>query len=479
MPARSDELRAAVKLNPKDLALRVHLARALLDDGHPDAAITQYEAALQLDPRNHRIAVNLGDALYTHGHPAAGIAMMRRAAAQAPADPIATRNLATMLTQSGNPAEAVQAAEAFARLNLPPGLFSRAEQLLTLGTALLANEQHAPAQAALRDSIAADPNLPEAKYTLAVSLLARGQWHAGLELFRARLQTATLRAKPRVSNAPEWTEPLADPAALRGKRILLTTEQGAGDAIQFARFIPDLTDLGTEILLHCPPAVAPLFSRLPLQTTTHQGTAADPIPPHDLTAALMDLPWLLGLAEGDALLSGRRADPYLHADPARVDVFRGRLPRDRRLKVGVCWSGNPRQVVNPKRAMDPKLLAKLRTDRTCLVSLQKDPSGPLPRGMVDLMPHVHDFADTAALLSAVDVVVTTDTSIAHLAGALGLKAHILLHAPGPHWCWSTAAGLDPRKSRWYPTLHLHRQPSFGDWTSVLSQVATALSANPQ
>ncbi len=273
-------------------------------------------------------------------------------------------------------------------------------------------------------------------------------------------------AAPRRDPATEW-----DGSPLEGRTILLHTEQGLGDAIQFIRFAASVRDRGGRVLVECPKGLVPLLGSCPgIAGLVARGEEA---PPFDVHAPLLGLPRLLGTT----LANLPRAVPYLSADPAAVARWGEELALDRSWKVGIAWQGNPRFKADRHRSIPLARFAPLAAvPGVRLYGLQKGPgteqiapaSATVP--LVDLGARLDEagatFADTSAVMRHLDLIVTSDTSIAHLAGALGVPVWVALGASAD-WRWL----LGREDCPWYPTMRLFRQSRPGDWAEVLARIA--------
>lgn len=278
---------------------------------------------------------------------------------------------------------------------------------------------------------------------------------------------ATSRPKPRPE--PPWRgEPLA------GRTILLATEQGFGDAIQFVRYVPLVAGMGARVLLQANPALQALLSQLPANCEVVG--PADAVRA-DFHCALMDLPEVFGTTLQDVPATVR----YLAADPERVRHWQARV-RDGsgRPHVGLAWSGNPAHTNDRRRSIPLERFGGLLQCDCRFVSVQPQvraadeaAARTLPL-LLEPARALGDFADTAALLEAVDLVITVDTSVAHLAGALGRPVWILLPYV-PDWRWMVGRDDSP----WYPTARLFRQERPGDWAGVLERVREQLQRWPR
>jgi hypothetical protein len=254
---------------------------------------------------------------------------------------------------------------------------------------------------------------------------------------------------------------------------LLHSEQGFGDTIQFIRYAPLLARQGARVVVECQPELRSLLRGV--EGVQHLLAQGEPLPPFDLHAPLLSLP----LAFGTRLGSIPAQVPYLKADPALAEAWRGKVAGDgRRLKIGLAWAGSPARKGDRQRSVSLSALAPLAAVKGAdFYSLQKGPAAeqaknpPPEMRLMDLTAELKDFADTAALIASLDLVISVDTAVAHLAGAMARPVWTLLEFV-PAWRWL----LDREDSPWYPTMRLFRQPSRGDWGSVVRRVAEALAA---
>lgn len=309
-----------------------------------------------------------------------------------------------------------------------------------------------------------NPGLAEARMETAHCLLRAGQYAEGWPYLEARWQTAQLASLRLSSNAPQWSG-----ESLRDKSVLLWAEQGLGDAIQFARFVPEVAAHARRTYLRCPRNLHGLFRGLdPLVKLLADD---DPLPAHDLHCPLMSLP----LALGKTLENLAAPNAYLHADGERIAYWNKRIGTHTRQRIGICWQGRQQGVRNLTRDMPLSALQPLLALDADFIVVQKEVADTdnatlaLQPNVRVIGPGLEDMADTAALLCSLDLVVCVDTAIAHLAGALGCPCHVLLRSFG-EWRWL----LQRSDSPWYPSLHLYRQTRLGDWTSPVAQLATTL-----
>ncbi|HYC02661.1 MAG TPA: tetratricopeptide repeat protein [Azospirillaceae bacterium] len=417
-PRAVDLLRAAADAAPDHALIRSNLGAALRQAGRLAEAEEALRAALALDPGRADAAANLGAVLHALGRHQAARACLEGALALDPDAVPALINLGVVLTDMG---EAARAADMLGR------------------------------------AVALAPGNAEAEWNLAVALLTAGRWREGWPAFESRLRRPGV--SPERLRAPRWDG--SDP---RGLTILVHAEQGRGDTIQFARYVPHLAARGAHIILACQPELARLLATVPGVAGIVPFGSVPPL--HDAHCPVMSLPFALELDGPPAAPM-----PYLSADPAAVAAWRGRLPAGAR--VGLAWAGAPGNSVDGRRSLDPALLAPLAAiEGVTWVSLQKAPRAlpPLP-GLVDATAELGDFADTAALVATLDLVVSVDTATAHLAGALGRPVWLLNRWDG---CWRWGKGrLD---SPWYPRLRQFRQGVPGDWGPAVAALATALKS---
>jgi len=378
----------------------------------------------------------------------------RRALALAPGLAAAHNNLGNLLIQADRPLSALPR---FARaLALDPqhreAAYNHAATLAELGW-------HARAIRLYDALLARLPDFFEARWNRALTLLAAGRWREGWQ--EHELRHAHPRLSPRRFPFPRW-----EGGDLAGRRILLASEQGLGDTLQFLRYVPEIVARGGRVILD---VQAPLLALarsiegvehvLASERVLARGT---PMPPVDCEAPLMSLPLLLGPDRPPP------APPYLKADPARRRRLRAILAGDERPNIGIAWSGNPAHRYNRRRSLDEEALAMLaRLDGVRFVSLQKEKGAP--RGWLDLAP---DLDDTAALIAELDLVIAIDSAVAHLAGALDRPLWMLL-APGVDWRWPRAG-----RSTWYPRARQIWRAPEGSWAPAIAAIAERLERRP-
>jgi tetratricopeptide (TPR) repeat protein len=458
-------LRAALRLKPDLAAAHLRLGMALRALDRTEEAEASYRAAIRHEPDNPAAHYNLGIALHALGRAAEAEASYRESVRLAPGFADAHNNLGNVLNQLGRST----AAEASLRdaLRLRPDY---AEAWNNLGIALRALGRPAEAASAYREALRLRPDLVEAHWNLGSALLLSGQFAEGWEEHEWRWQVRSLAKAARDFAAPQWNgEPIGD------RVILLHAEQGNGDVLQFCRYVT-LFPPGTKIVLEVYPQLKRLLSGL--GGVAQIVVSGEPLPPFDLHCPLMSLP----RAFGTRLETIPAPIPYLAADPARALWWRRRMGRLKDLKVGLAWAGAPRTdqpelaAVDGRRSIALEMMAPFAAvPGVSFVSLQKGAaaaqSAQPPRGMVlhDFTAELDDFADTAALIAGLDLVISVDTAVVHLAGAMG-KPVWLLNRFDSCWRWL----LDRDDSPWYPQLRQFRQRAPADWASAIGEAAAAL-----
>ena len=457
-------LRRCVALDPHGSFHLFALARAHLVGRRYEEALDALLELAAREPDDHRVHSNLGVALKNLGRYAEAEAASRRSLALHPAEPGALSNFGTALSAQLRHDEAARALQR--AVLLAPG-FQNAR--LNLALAMVALGNGGAAEAFCRAVLDQEPDNALAHLTLATCLLRRGELECGFREYEWRTRLDDGRLEPRGLPTPLWRG--EDP---EGRTILLHDEQGLGDGIQFVRYAPMLRRLGARVIVECNDALVRLFGTL--DGVVRVVGRSGPTPPHDAHAALMSLPHLLGTA----LATIPAEVPYLRAEPELAEEWRKRLAgADGRLRVGLVWAGNPDFGNDRQRSVDlAALLPLLEVEGVSFYGLQKgggrrelgELEGRLPASFTDLGNGMGDFADTAAIIVNLDLVISVDTAATHLAGALGRPVWTLLRDAGD-WRWLDRGTDTP----WYPTMRLFRQERPGAWMEVVAEVRRALS----
>ncbi|MBK8909326.1 MAG: tetratricopeptide repeat protein [Rhodospirillales bacterium] len=455
----------AIALNGDDPAFHSNLGAVLLALGRLDAAAASLRHAVTLDSTHSDALNNLGNVLMRQGQAEAAEASYRQALAARPENVAARNNLGSALREQGKLDEAAAAYRW--SLSVQP---RHAPALSNLGRILHDMGRYDEALECYDRAIAINPELAEAHGNRATLLLQLGRFAEGWEEYEWRWRNAGFTTPARAFEQPPWNG-----SDLCGRTILLHAEQGLGSAIQFVRYAAVVTGRGGRVVLECQKPLARLFASLRSQTNAavaHLVIKGEPLPAFDVHAPLMSLPRLLGTR----LETIPAAIPYLFAEEALAAEWGARLARCDGTRIGLAWAGNRRHHNDRNRSMPATALAPLAAMEGCATfSLQvgdaaADPNA-LPAGsVIDLAPDLRDFADTAAVISQLDLVISVDTAVAHLAGALGRPVWMLV----PHvseWRWLTEREDTP----WYPTMRLFRQRSPGDWDEVVRRVRDRLA----
>lgn len=453
--------RQVVAMRPYQADPRLVLARLLIQDNQAEAAIEALFDLLAMQPLSAAAYTNMGVALRRLGRLDDAISAYRTALGFAPNDGGLLSNLGIVLQDQDRYAEAM---ECFNRaIAAQP---DSATAYLNLSVACREEMMIAQSVENARKSVAKDPGLAAAHTALAVGLLMQGEYKEGLAEYEWRSRMPDFPSPKRAFNSPVW-----DGADMRGRTLLVHDEQGVGDALQFVRYARELRARGVRVILECNSQLVRLLGAM-------DGVDAvigrfQPLPPHDAHVSLLSLPHLMG-----ARIDNVPANiPYLATEPVMQAQWAERLSAYPGLRVGLVWAGNPEFKAD--RLRSPGLAAfrpLLDVPGVSVFGLQKgagrkdlELAGPLPDCFTDLGPDIGDFADTAAIMANLDLVITSCTGPAHLSGALGRPTWTVLPF-SPDWRWLEQGQHTP----WYPTMRLYRQDQRGDWTSVIGRVAADL-----
>lgn len=460
-----DALRAyerALAIEPRYAEAHNNRGIVLNDLGSHAEALESYQQAIALRPDyasawNHR-----GVALFELNRLEEALASHDRAIAIKPDYAEALNNRGNVLIDLDRAAEALPCLER--AVALKP---ENAEAWYNRGNALRELHRHGEAVASYERALALRPDYPAAHWNLADCCLLLGDFARGWEEYEWRW-----KLPQRAQGRRDFVQPLwrcGQPAA--GKTVLLHSELGLGDTLLFCRYAGEVAKLGAKVVLEVQPSLLTLLADLDgVAEILPRGA---PLPAFDSHCPLLSLP----LAFKTDLSSIPAAIPYVRSDPARVAAWRERLGSKAKPRVGLVWSGSA-ALKNDKRSMAlAEVLPLLANARAEWISLQKDvPAADmgLLASRADLRhlgDELNDFAATAAVVELMDIIVTVDTSVANLAGAMGKPVWILLPFNPHDWRWM----LDREDSPWYPTARLFRQPAPDDWTGVVRRVAEELA----
>lgn len=494
--------REAIRIQPNYAEPRINLGSALSRMDQLPEAVQLLREATQLLPTSAEAFCNLGDALSRHDDPAGAEAALRESVRLKPELAEAWLNLGTVLEARRKYEEAV---DAFRRsITLRPtfvealtGLGNSLTKLDRMDEAIASHEQalavnprhvgtfinlgetrkrrqeFARAAECFEQALAIDPQCPEAHHQRADLWLLLGDWQRGWDEYEWRWKNKLFRR-------PNYAQPPWDGGPLNGRTLFVGAEQGLGDMLQFARYAEPLRSRGGRIIWQCRKPLRTLLAGCPgIYQLVNEG---EPPPPFDVWTSLMSLPRLFGTTVEH--VPGRV--PYLFADDRLVARWRAELERldepgsPRRRNVGIVWQGNPQYLHDHQRSVPLRHFGQLAAvPGVRLIGLQKNHgreqlaecAGQFP--VVDLAERLDvesaPFCDTAAVLANLDLVVTSDTALAHLAGAMGVRVWLATSAV-PDWRWL----LDRDDSPWYPTMRLFRQRRPGDWADVFARMASEL-----
>ncbi|OYQ31471.1 hypothetical protein CHU95_20180 [Niveispirillum lacus] len=466
MQRYGDAIRAQkqlISLRPYQGEARLQLARLLILDNRPEEAVEALYDLLGMQPLSVHAYTNLGVALRRLGRLDDAAAAYRTALGFAPDDTGLLNNLGIVLQDQYRYPEAMDCFRQ-ALVRQP----NSATTHLNLSVAYREEMRIAQSVDCARAAVRCDPSLAAAHTALAVSLLMQGEYEEGLAEYEWRSRMADFPSPRRDFTSPVW-----DGSDRAGGTLLVHDEQGVGDALQFVRYLPMLKARGFKVILECNSQLVRLLGRMP--GVDQVVGRFQPLPPHDAHISLLSLPYLLGARVDNVPAQV----PYLATEPDVQAHWANRLSDFAGVKVGLVWAGNPEFKAD--RLRSPGLRAfrpLLDLPGVSFFGLQKGPGrqdldtiGPLPVSFTDLGPEIGDFADTAAIMANLDLIITSCTGPAHLAGGLGRPTWTVLPF-SPDWRW-LAAGED---TFWYPTMRLFRQPERGDWGTVIGRVSAALRA---
>lgn len=420
------DLEKAAELAPNQAKVWLILGNVCNAAGQSDRALSCFQRATTIDSSYAEAYYNAGVIQYHRDELAAAVESYSAALKHKPSFILALSNLGVVLEAQGDTAAALEHYDA---------------------------------------AIAADPNDASVRWNKALLLLRNGKYAEGWKFYEWRWANGTAGPVRHYPGRPLWLggTPIA------GRTILLYAEQGLGDTIQFARYVQQIEDAGAQVVLE---VFTPLKTLFAAQPGEYQVIGmGEPLPAFDLQCPLMSLP----LVFGTTLESVPQNIPYIVPDADLVTAWRKRLGPSDRLRVGLVWTGNPKNPGNAVRSIPVEMLTSALLEELDFVCLQQEPT---PAEVAALQPfkqvrlfgaELGDFHHTAALVACCDLVISVDTAMAHLAGAMGIPTWVLL-AGRSDWRWLK----DRADSPWYPTSRLFRQAQHGEWQDVIAMVRSAL-----
>jgi tetratricopeptide (TPR) repeat protein len=438
-------------------------ANALLSAGRAETALAEFRQVLARAPQHAEARLNCGIAYAALGLHDEAVAEFDAALAMMPGHPVANHNRGLALYELGRYAAALEAHER--TVTAAP---EHAGAWLHRGRALAALNRHDEAIASYRKARAIGKDDADLNFSEAMALLTLGDYRAGFEKYEARWRRAGMPAQ-KSRGRPLW---LGDYPLAR-KTVLLHAEQGLGDTIQFARYVPLLAATGARIVLELQPELTMLLARLDGGATiVPRGEA---LPPYDAHCPLGSLPLALR-TEADNVPA---QIPYLSADDASLAKWSSRIGALARPRIVIAWAGNASHFNDRNRSIPFARLAPLFAGEgrgARFISIQRDVRSEDAEKLAaeTCVTHVggdlENFTDTASVIALSDLVISADTAVAHLAGAMGRPLWVLVPF-APDWRWT----LDGETSPWYPTARLFRQTAIGDWDGVIARVAAELA----
>jgi tetratricopeptide (TPR) repeat protein len=462
--AAIDAYRTSIARCPDNALAHLNLGGVLLDRGAWEQAEVATRCALSFEPGNLMARVNLAATLMHLGRPEEALAACHQALALNPADAAVQVTLGGAMMELGALSEAVALCEAAIRQNprLPHAFFNLSHAYRGLNAL-------DRAEAAARQAVSLLPNSAEYHFHLGQILLLRGDFEAGWAEYDWRWRMpdfAWFEARHGALPQPIWMG-----EDISHKTILVYAEQGLGDIIQFARYLPMLVSLAGKVIVAAQP---PLHRLLGTIANIHVIPIDEALPEFDVRCPLMSLP----RAFGTRVETIPGTVPYLHVDAVERTRWAKRID-GKKLRVGIVWAGNPRtrrdRIRSPGLAAVAPLFELPDID---FVVLQVGPgridigAKPLPPNVLDLGAEVTDLVDTAAIMAGLDVMISSCTGPLHLAGALGVPVWAMIPF-APHFPWL----LDRTDTPWYPTMRLYRQNRPGlDWSGVTDRIASDLAA---
>jgi tetratricopeptide (TPR) repeat protein len=446
-------LQRAIDVNPRSAKFYANLAMAIGAPGlgRVDEAIELYRKALSLEPDAAILWSNLGNEMRAADRWPEGLDCYRKAVRLNPNFVDAHCNLGAVSMEAGL---------------LTPTMPAR-----HLLEEVVAHHEKA---------LSLDPKYALAHWNLGAALLLRGDYERGLAEYEWRWRCESFSQNPRLDPRRQWgTDEGVGFPDLAGRTLLVYAEQGLGDSIHMMRYASLLAQRGARVWVQCPRVLKTLVERC-------DGVEAvfitDKIPPYDWHVPTMSLPFIFR-TRADSIPA---PIPYIYPDPLQIEAWGNQLnaSTDRPLRVGLVWAGNPANKVQRHRAIpfedfaelaSPKNLDPEIRDQICFLSLQKGAAAAQVSSssrlrLLDFTDQLHSFAETAALAANLDLIVTVDTAVAHMAGAIGRPTWLLLPSMCD-WRWM----LDRSDSPWYPTMRIFRQPARGRWPTVIATIAEALS----
>jgi tetratricopeptide (TPR) repeat protein len=455
----------ALALDPRHLGSLLNRGLAYCESGQYSEAIKNYDYLLDIQPDNSDAYYYRGIALYKSRMYAQAIANYDRTLAFNPNCARSLSNRGSALHRMYRYEEALASYDRSISINP-----DSAEAHTNRGVLLYDMQRNEEALVSYDNALQIDSDYADAHWNQSLSRLRIGDFEQGWQQHEARLLIAAVAPPKRPFLQPAWL----GAESIAGKKILLHADQGLGDTMQFCRYAKLLAERDATVILEVQPSLKSLLEGL---DGVHQLIAhGESLPDFDMHCRLTSLP----LAFRTLPQSIPNAIPYISAQQEYIKKWSSKLGDAQGLRIGIVWAGNPGHIDGHYRSIAPERLRPLLSLNHQFIGLQKDFSRADKDFLdqfdnaIDLSQELHNFSDTAAIIESLDLVISVDTSVAHLAGAMGKPVWIML-AYSPDWRWSV--GSD--RSLWYPSARLFRQPAANDWDSVVNAVIAALAVQSE
>jgi len=452
--------REILKVNQNNADVFFYLGLTLQTKGQLDDALACYQKAVELRDTFFTAYNNIGNILQKKGQIDEAMTYYQKALQINPNFPEAYNNLGTIFKDKGQIDEAMTYYQKALQIN--PN-FSAAYN--NLGSTFRDKGQIDEALTCYQKAINLNPNFVEAHWNMAFTLLLNGNFKEGWKEYEWRWKFLD-------HYLDHITQPLWDGSNIKGRTVLLHAEQGLGDTIQFIRYAKLVAQLGARVIVGCQKELARIVQTVEgIDKVIPYG---DPFPEFDLHCPLLRLPLLFGTT----LESIPREIPYIAVDPLSVINWKEKIQNQHstKFKIGLVWAGRPSHINDRNRSFSLEIFSPFAgLSNISFYSLQKGEAAKQaknpPQGLqlIDFTDEIKDFTDTAAFIQNLDLIISADTAVAHLSGAIGKSVWTLLPF-SPDWRWM----LNREDSPWYPTMRLYRQPSFGDWKSVIDRISAEL-----
>lgn len=450
---------AALALDPANADACYNHGNTLLLLNQLEDALQSYNNTIAINPSHAPALSNRGNVLRTLNRRDEALASYNQAIASQPNHPVMLNNRGVVQMELHHLQEALKDFEQ--ALTIAPNY---TEALYNRGNALLALGQLDTALASFNTAVASAPDNADAHFNRAAALLLGGNFEDGWHEYEWRWRQSSYKPL-HLFEQPRWT----GKETLNGKTLLLHAEQGAGDTLQLLRYIPMVKALGAHIILEVQAPLEPLLQGLAdVDAVIKQGGA---LPHFDYHIMLMSLP----SAFNTRLTTIPPCYPSLQAPAEKISAWAEKLGKAAAPRIGLAWAGNPDHKNDHNRSIPLAFLLRRLAPEYNYISLQqelREQDKETLEAASNLLPigeHLQDFSDTAALIANLDLVITVDTSVAHLAGVMGKPVWILLPY-APDWRWLEKGETSP----WYPSARLFRQPAIADWDSAITQLNQSL-----